>query len=63
MHTVQELWELIPDDELLTETISDDSIQLCLCLFEVAVMGVGSPKSLIFLGHIQGHDVLILVDS
>jgi hypothetical protein len=47
----------------VAETISDDSIQLCLCLSEAAVMGVESPKSLRFLGHIKGHDILILVDS
>jgi hypothetical protein len=68
LHVVQELWELLSDDEgasseqCATE-ISDDPSQLCLCLSEAAVLGVESPKSMRLVGQIQGHSVMILVDS
>jgi hypothetical protein len=37
--------------------------QPCLFLIEVAVRDLESPKSMRFLESIQGHTILILVDS
>jgi hypothetical protein len=36
--------------------------QLCLLLSEVAATGVESPKSMRFMGLIQGMDIMVLLD-
>jgi hypothetical protein len=41
----------------------EDSGQLCMVLSEAAMVGKESSRSMRLLGQIQGHDVLILVDS
>jgi hypothetical protein len=68
LHVVQELWELIdedfPDGSVGSAPDSPGgSAQLCLCVSAAAISGVESPKSMRFLGQIQGHPVMILVDS
>jgi hypothetical protein len=37
--------------------------QLCMVLSEVAILGVESAKSMKFVDRIQGHVLLILLDS
>jgi hypothetical protein len=67
LHAIHELWELLPDEELLDDSSDsvqvEDSGQLCMVLSEAVVVGKESSRSMRLLGQIQGHDVLILVDS
>jgi hypothetical protein len=44
-------------------TTDDDSAQLCVCLSEATMTGVDSPKSMRLVGYIQGHEMLMLIDS
>jgi hypothetical protein len=43
--------------------VSDDFAQLCVCLSDVAIMGMESSKSMKLMGNIQGQEMLILLDS
>jgi hypothetical protein len=67
LHVMQELWELMSKDNFVAEDSSaadsTESGQLCLFLSEAASTGVDSPKSLRLMGQIQGHDIMILIDS
>jgi hypothetical protein len=70
LHVIQEWWELFPDDENHS-IVSDDSDlvdsskyeHICAFLSEATISGKLSSKSMQLLGTIQGHSVLILVDS
>jgi hypothetical protein len=68
LQAIQELMELFPDDgsestdSFKTSPDELDS-QLCMVLSEAAILGVESAKSMKFVGRIQGHDMLILLDS
>jgi hypothetical protein len=42
---------------------SDTEPQLHMIMFKEVVSGVGSSKTLMFMGIIQGHSVVILIDS
>jgi hypothetical protein len=62
------LWDLFSDTaskdgQLHSDGISDEMGHLCICLSAVAVTGVESSRSMRSLVKIQGHDVVILVDS
>jgi hypothetical protein len=63
----EELWELMSQDDGLSDapsvTESAEQSQLCLLLFEATATGVESPKSMRFMGHIQGLDIVVLLDS
>jgi hypothetical protein len=69
LHAIQELWEMFSDEDgqsVLDSAHSDqqeDFSQLSMCLSEAALQGTDSPKSMRLWGKIQGHDILILVDS
>jgi hypothetical protein len=67
LHAIQELWELLPNEELLDDpndlVCVEDSGQLCMVLSEAAVVGKESSRSMRLLGQMQGHEVSILVDS
>jgi hypothetical protein len=57
LHAVQELWELMSDDDQgIGDSLTSESDvgHLCVCLFEAAVKGKESPKSMRLLGTIQG---------
>jgi hypothetical protein len=41
----------------------ESSAQLCVCLSEDVIAGLGSTKSMRLLGQIQGREMLISVDS
>jgi hypothetical protein len=54
------------EDSLDTYSVSsadDQSAQICVVVSEAAVSGIESPRSMRLMGSIQGHDMLILVDS
>jgi hypothetical protein len=63
----EELWELMSQDDGLSDapsvTESAEQSQLCLLLSEATAIGVESPKSMRFMGHIQGLDIVVLLDS
>jgi hypothetical protein len=67
LHAIQELWELMSDEDSLdTYSVSfadDQSAQICVVVSKAAVSGIESPRSMRLMGSIQGHDMLILVDS
>jgi hypothetical protein len=67
LHVMQELLELFADgtfdSEEVVSTPNEDEAHLYLFLSEAARSGVESPKSLRLLGKIQGHDIVILLDS
>jgi hypothetical protein len=67
LHAIQELWELLPNEELLDDpndlVCVEDSGQLCMVLSEAVVVGKESSRSMRLLGQMQGHEVSILVDS
>jgi hypothetical protein len=57
----------MPDDGSVEDSgdsiHTEDSGQLCLMLSEAVAVGVEYPKSMRLKGQIQGHEMLILVDS
>jgi hypothetical protein len=67
LHAAQELWEMMSidgqDPDALSPDRCFDSGHLCVCLSEVTVSGVESPRSMRIMGSIQGQSILILVDS
>jgi hypothetical protein len=67
LHVIQEMWELFSDDENSADSASlqssEDTSQLCLCLSQAATSGVESPKSMWLIGHIQGQEIVMLLDS
>jgi hypothetical protein len=67
LHVMQELWELMSEDDGLSDAPSvidsAEQSQLCLMLSEAASTCVESPKSMKFMGHIHGLDIVILLDS
>jgi hypothetical protein len=68
LQTIQELMELFPDDgseSMNSFQTSPDELdnQLCMVLSEAAILGVESAKSMKFVDRIQGHVLLILLDS
>jgi hypothetical protein len=65
---IQELWDLFPNDELSANSrdsagASEELAQLCAFLSEATISGVESARSMRLIGNIQGHQVLMLVDS
>jgi hypothetical protein len=68
LHAIHECWDLFPDEESSEDFCdspqqSEDSAQLCLFLSEAAVSGVDSSRSMKMVGLVQGHPVMILIDS
>jgi hypothetical protein len=68
LHVIQELWDLFPNDELSANSrdsagASEELAQLCAFLSEAPISGVESARSMRLIGNIQGHQVLMLVDS
>jgi hypothetical protein len=68
LQAIQELMQLFPDDGSEStdsfQTSPDElDSQLYMALSEAAILGVESAKSMKFVGKIQGHDMLILLDS
>jgi hypothetical protein len=65
LQAVQEVWELLqPDfDATSCSDVSDSEAHLNLLLSQEAMSVGESSKTFKFLGSIQGHEVLILVDS
>jgi hypothetical protein len=62
---VQELWELLQVDQEIDSfsECSESDYQVHMLLSkEVVAMG-GTSRTLKFLGSIQGHEVVILIDS
>lgn len=63
---IQELYDLLQfeDDSVdVSSEVDAADAQLFLALPEAAVSGHEAPKTIRFKGHIQGQEVLILVDS
>jgi hypothetical protein len=67
LQVIQEMWELFLDNENSADSASlqstKDTTQLCLCLSQATTSGVESPKSMRLIGHIQGHKIVMLLDS
>jgi hypothetical protein len=68
LHAIQELWELLPEEDQCSENSDssrrvDTTSQLCVCLFDAAMTGKESAKSMKMLGSIQGHSIVVFVDS
>jgi hypothetical protein len=65
LQPVPELWEMLSVDsdcDYVSGHSSSDS-QLHMILSKEVVLGVASSKTLKFLGSIQGHHVVIMIDS
>jgi len=64
LHVVQELWELF---QLHTDEAADSSQdsegELNVAISMAALTGIQTPRTLKFRGHLQSHDILILLDS
>jgi len=61
LHVLQEVWELFQlhaDDNTST-----DSSELCMAISQAALTGQSAPKTLKLMGSLQGHPMVILVDS
>jgi hypothetical protein len=67
IHAIQELYELFSDDEVVVDcsslNSSEDTSHLCLCISKAVATRVDSPHSMRLLGTIQGHEVLMFLDS
>lgn len=66
LHVLQEVFQLFHTDDDTQSVHSGQSIeaaQLNVMLSAAAVSGVDGPRTIRFVGMIQGHEVLILVDS
>jgi hypothetical protein len=66
LHAIQEMWDLLSDDEAALEAegaMDGDSAQLYLFLFVVALTGVESVHFMRLVADIQGHQVVMPVDS
>lgn len=59
LHVVQEMWELFQ----LEESESPVSAELCMALSPEAFSCQVTPKTLKLYGSVQGHGVVILIDS
>jgi hypothetical protein len=69
LHVIQELLDLSPDEEehstkmTQVDEHSESPGQLFACLSEAVVTRAEAPKSMRLVGTIQGHEILLLVDS
>lgn len=70
LHVLQELFELFSmeadDSATPPASLADPDTheaQLCVVLSQEALSGVEGPRTMRFEGSIQGHDLMILVDS
>jgi hypothetical protein len=67
LHTMQDPLKLFFDEEILDHTdlavLEEQSGQLCVCLFEAAVLGVEFALSMRLLGIIHNQSMVILLDS
>ncbi|WVZ88489.1 hypothetical protein U9M48_035006 [Paspalum notatum var. saurae] len=66
LHALQEVWDLFQlSEESLSEEIGEEpaSDQLFLTVSVAAVQGLESSRTMRFQGMLQGHSILILVDS
>jgi len=61
LHVVQEIWELFQLS--MDDAVSQDQAELCMVLSPEAISGQVTPKTLKLFGSVQGHEVVILVDS
>jgi len=61
LHVVQEIWELFQLSS--EESESSEHAELCMALSPEAISGKLTPKTLKLCGSVQGHKVVILVDS
>ncbi|XP_020401789.1 uncharacterized protein [Zea mays] len=61
LHVVDELWQLfqlpVNEDEGTSEELN------AICLSQAAMEGVAAPKTVQFMGQLQGLELLILLDS
>lgn len=74
LHALQEVWNLCQDAFELPECSADEAVdtdatedtaaaQLFLLLSAAATSGKSMARTMQFTGSIEGHDILILVDS
>lgn len=63
LHVVDELWKLLDLSDQQEDDISEASAELQLCLSQAAVTNISAPKTVKFVGGIQGIDLLVLLDS
>jgi hypothetical protein len=61
LHVVEELWQML-QGQVTEEDNSSEEIN-ALWLSQAAVSGKAAPKTMQFVGHIQGMDLLVLLDS
>jgi hypothetical protein len=61
---MEELWQLLPVLDQDESANSDDSVELNnIVLSQAAVTGNTAPKTIQMVGHIQGLELLVLIDS
>ncbi|WVZ83697.1 hypothetical protein U9M48_030818 [Paspalum notatum var. saurae] len=66
LHAIEKIWDCLQlTDEVTVDSTGDDSVseQLFLTLSVAAVQGLDSPRTMRFQGLLQGHSILVLVDS
>jgi hypothetical protein len=73
LHVVEELLAMLPlseqdseqpvQDAEVFEDALHDAQEVLMSITKQALNGSEAPRSMRLLGHIQGHDVLILIDS
>jgi hypothetical protein len=63
LHVIQEMWDRFLDESCDSSGTIEESTQLCVFLSEAVTSGVESSQSMSIIGNIQGHQVLMLVDS
>jgi hypothetical protein len=64
LHVMEELWQLLPVLDQDESANSDDSVELNnIVLSQAAVTGNTAPKTIQMVGHIQGLELLVLIDS
>lgn len=61
LHAVQEIWDMF--QSTLEEPDSPDRTELCMAFSPEAFSGQVTPKTFKLYGSVQGHEVVILVDS
>ena len=57
------MWQLLDLSDQQEDDISEASAELQLCLSQAAVTNISAPKTVKFVGGIQGIDLLVLLDS
>lgn len=63
MHVIQELWELLQCEEVISEAEEAETVaEACMLLSQEVVSGKEVSRTLKFMGHIQGLEILILID-